>query len=62
MAGEYTDVQLNWILHENGMTKERLDTVSDWIAYADPSIAAIKFLTVCAFFSFALKLILYSVS
>lgn len=56
MAGEYTEVQLNWILHENKMDRERLDAISDWMAYAHPAARAVKFLFVYAIISIALRI------
>jgi hypothetical protein len=59
MSGDYTEVQLNWILNESGIGRERLEAVSEWMSYADPSIKAIKFLILCAAVSFVFKAFLH---
>ena len=42
LNGEYTEVQLNWLMHQNGITTARLEAVSEWISYHDPIKRAFK--------------------
>lgn len=47
LRGEYTEVQFNYLVHQCGSTKERMDSILEEVSTRTPIVNAAKFLLVC---------------
>lgn len=52
LKGEYTDVQLNYLAHQCGSTRERMEEILEEMAAIMPLATAAKFILICIFSHF----------
>jgi hypothetical protein len=52
ISGEYTEVQMNYLAHQCGSDRERMDEILDKISTEMPLAAAAKFILLCMFLHF----------
>jgi hypothetical protein len=52
LRGEYTEVQLNYLAHQCGSTRERMETILDSMSTRMPLANAVKFVLLCIFVHF----------
>lgn len=47
LTGEYTEVQFNYLLHQCGSTKERMERIIEQASFQVPLANAAKFILAC---------------
>jgi hypothetical protein len=54
MSGECTEVQFNYLIHQGGMDKKKMQNLVSFLEKADPLATAAKFIVLCMMLHFAM--------
>lgn len=49
IRGEYTEVQFNYLAHQCGSNKDRMEKIIDELGTRMPLVTAVKFILLCMF-------------